>query len=78
VWSYNFVVARTDDSGALQILSIMDEFDRKCLATLVARRLPAEDVLNQLYILLLLRGIPGYMHTDNGPEFAERAVRKRI
>jgi transposase InsO family protein len=43
---------------------------------LVARRISSQDVINQLYELFLLRGVPKYIRSDNGPEFTAKAVRK--
>jgi transposase InsO family protein len=42
----------------------------------VARRIRSGDVLDQLYELFLTRGIPEYIRSDNGPEFAAKAVRR--
>ena len=76
VWSYDFVTARTTDGRAFKMLTIIDEYTRECLAILVERRLTAEDVLDQLYNLFILRGVPEHIRSDNGPEFTAKAVRK--
>jgi putative transposase len=76
VWSYDFVTARTADGRAFRLLNIIDEYTRECLATLVARRLTSEDVIDQLFNLFILRGIPEHIRSDNGPEFTAKAVRK--
>ncbi len=76
VWSYDFVTARTADGRAFRMLTIIDEYTRECLAILVERRLTSEDVLDQLFNLFILRGIPEHIRSDNGPEFTARAVRK--
>ena len=39
VWSYDFVQDRTQDGRAFRMLCIIDEFTRRCLAIVVARRL---------------------------------------
>ena len=75
VWSYDFVIARTSDGRPLKMLTIIDEYTRECLAILVERRLTSEDVINQLYTLFLLRGVPEHIRSDNGPEFTAEAVR---
>jgi transposase InsO family protein len=46
------------------------------LALHVARRIRSADVLDQLYDLFLRRGLPEYIRSDNGPEFAAKAIRK--
>ena len=54
----------------------IDEYTRECLAILVERRLNSEDVIDQLFNLFILRGIPEHIRSDNGPEFTAKAVRK--
>ena len=76
VWSYDFVIARTADGRSFKMLTILDEYTRECLAILVERRITSEDVINQLYTLFLLRGVPEHIRSDNGPEFTARAIRK--
>ena len=76
VWSYDFMVARTQDGRAFRMLTILDEYTRECLSILVARRISAQDVIYQLGELFLERGIPEYIRSDNGPEFTARAIRQ--
>jgi putative transposase len=76
VWSYDFVTARTADGRAFRMLTIIDEYTRECLAILVERRLTSEDVIDQLFNLFILRGIPEHIRSDNGPEFTAKAMRK--
>lgn len=76
VWSYDFVMSRTSDGRAFKILTILDEYTRECLAILVERRITAQDVIDQLFNLLVLRGIPEHIRSDNGPEFTAREVRR--
>jgi len=76
VWSYDFVKSRTEDGRAFRILTMIDEFTRECLAMLVSRRITSQDVIDQLFQLFVLRGIPEYLRSDNGPEFTARAIRK--
>jgi putative transposase len=75
VWSYDFMVARTSDGRAFRILTILDEYTRRCLAILVARHLSAQEVIDQLFYLFRFRGLPEHIRSDNGPEFTARAVR---
>ncbi len=76
VWSYDFVTARTADGRAFRMLTIIDEYTRECLAIAVERRLTSEHVIDQLFNLFILRGIPEHIRSDNGPEFTAKAVRK--
>ena len=76
VWSYDFVKTRTADGRAFRILTIIDEFTRECPAILVARKVPSQDVIDQLFQLFVLRGIPEHLRSDNGTEFTAREIRK--
>jgi len=76
VWSYDFMIDRTNDGRAFRILNIIDEYTRECLATYVARKIKTTDLIDQLFHLFVFRGIPEYLRSDNGPEFTARAVRR--
>ena len=76
VWSYDFMVARTVDGRAFNLLTVLDEYTRECLAIVVERRITAQDVIDHLFDLLVLRGIPEHIRSDNGPEFTARKVRR--
>jgi transposase InsO family protein len=76
VWSYDFVIARTADGRAFRILNIIDEYSRECLAILVKRHITSQDVIDQLFELIIFRGIPEHIRSDNGPEFTAKAVRR--
>lgn len=78
VWSYDFVHCRTDDGRAFRMLNILDEFTRECLAIRIRRKLNSMDVIDVLTDLFILRGIPAYIRSDNGPEFVAQAVRDWI
>ena len=73
-WSYDFVHCRTDEGRAFRILNILDEFSRECLAIKVKRKLKANDVMDALSDLFILRGVPAFIRSDNGPEFVTQAV----
>ena len=76
VWSYDFVIARTAEGRAFRILNIIDEYTRECLTMLVKRRITSQDVIDQLFELIIFRGIPEHVRSDNGPEFTAKAVRR--
>ena len=76
VWSYDFVDERTAGGKKFRILNIIDEFSRECLAVRVERRLNSHDVIDVLFDLFILRGIPEHIRSDNGSEFTANAVRK--
>jgi len=76
VWSYDFVSDRTEGGGRLRMLNVVDEFTRECLTIEVGRKFRGMDVVRTLAELFAIRGRPGYIRSDNGPEFASKAVRK--
>ncbi len=78
VWSYDFVHHRTDDGRAFRTLNILDEYSRECLAIRVKRKLNSTEVIDALTDLFILRGVPAYIRSDNGPEFIAEAVRNWI
>ena len=78
VWSYDFVHHRTDDGKAFRTLNILDEYSRECLAIRVKRKLNSTDVIDVLTDLFILRGVPAFIRSDNGPEFIAEAVRNWI
>ena len=75
VWSYDFVMERTQDGKTFRMLTVLDEFTRECLAIHVARRIRSDDVLHLLTDLFSDRGPPDNIRSDNGSEFTARAVR---
>jgi transposase InsO family protein len=78
VWSYDFVEDRTHNGKKYRMLNVIDEFTRECIAIRIARQLKSTDVIDVLSDLFILRGIPGHIRSDNGPEFVAKAVRDWI
>jgi transposase InsO family protein len=78
VWSYDFVEDRTHDGRKYRMLNVIDEFTHECLAIRVARQLKATDVIDVLSALFILRGVPGHIRSDNGPEFVAKSVQAWI
>jgi len=76
VWSYDFVHAWTDDGRSLRLLTLIDEFTRRCLAIRVARRLNSHDVIETLGECMLKYGVPEHVRSDNGAEMTAKRVRK--
>ena len=75
VWSYDFVKSHTADGRGFRILTIIDEYTRECLALYVARNITSRQVVEQLYELFILRGVPEHIRSDNGSEFTARVIR---
>lgn len=78
VWCWDFVHDRDEKGRPLQWLLIEDEFTREGLALEVERRMKAGDVIDVLAQLLLIRGVPRHIRSDNGPEFIARAMRRYL
>jgi transposase InsO family protein len=78
VWSYDFVEDRTHNGRKFRMLNVIDEFTRECLAIRIDRKLNSTDVIDVLSDLFILRGVPGHVRSDNGPEFIAKAVREWI
>ncbi len=76
VWSYDFVSVRTHDGRTLRLLTLIDEYTRECLAIRVGRRLGRYEVIETLAEVMLDRGIPEHLRSDNGPEFVAKELRK--
>jgi len=74
VWSYDFLVDRTEDGRQLKLLVVIDEYTRECLALEVLRSFTAQDVVEVLQYLFAVRGRPEHLRSDNGPEFVAQAV----
>jgi transposase InsO family protein len=51
---------------------------RESLTIRVARKLKAIDVIDVLSDLFIVRGVPGHIRSDHGPEFVAKAVQKWI
>ena len=75
VWSYDFVSDRTQSGGRLRLLTIVDEYTRESLAIEVRRHFTGQEVVRVLEELFAIRGRPGFIRSDNGPEFASKAVK---
>ena len=59
-------------------MNILDEYSRECLPIWVKRKLNSTDVIDVLTDLFILRGIPAFIRSDNGPELIAEAVRNWI
>jgi transposase InsO family protein len=76
VWSYDFLMDRTEDGRQLKLLVVIDEFTRECLAIEAARSFTARDVKLTLGYLFAIRGAPQHIRCDNGPEFVADEIQR--
>ena len=65
-----------EDGRTLKILPVLDEFTRRSLALDVGRSFRSRDVIATLERLVEEHGAPGYIRSDNGPEFIASAIRE--
>ena len=57
-------------------MTLIDEFTRECLAIRVARRINSLGVLETMADVMLVRGVPEHIRSDNGPEMTAKIVRQ--
>jgi transposase InsO family protein len=74
VWTYDIIHDRLADGSTFKMLCLLDEFTRECLAIYVARSIRATDVQRVLTEVMGVRGMPEFIRSDNGGEFAATAI----
>jgi len=75
VWTYDFLFDRTENGRQVKILALVDEYTRECICLHVARSITADDLIGLLASVMMERGMPEHIRSDNGPEFAAHAVK---
>jgi len=73
-WSMDFVGDSLADGRTFRTLNIVDDYTREAVAIVVDQSLPGERVVRELDEVVVERGAPGMIVTDNGPEFAGKAL----
>ena len=73
-WSMDFVHDTLATGRKFRTLNIVDDFTRECVAIEVDTSLGGQRVVRVLDRLAASRGLPQTIVTDNGPEFAGRAL----
>lgn len=76
VWSYDFAIDQTEDGRRVKVMPVIEEYTRECLALEGERSITAEEVIQTLSKLFAERGEPGYLRSDNGPEFIAEALKE--
>ncbi len=76
VWSYDFLYDRLHKGKKIRMLTVIDEYTRKCLAIRVGSSIKSNDVLDTLSTLFITEGVPDYIRSDNGSEFTAKALRE--
>ena len=78
IWSIDFVHDKLTNGRGYKMLTVIDEYTREALCVAVRSKMDANDVLEVLFDLILKRGKPKFIRSDNGPEFIAQAVRQWI
>ncbi len=73
-WSMDFVSDRLADGRWFRILTVIDQYTRECLCVYADRSQTGEKVVQHMKHQVALRGAPESITTDNGSEFAGRAM----
>jgi putative transposase len=76
VWSYDFVEDKTANGKKIRFLNIIDEFTHECLASIPRRSWRNNDIIEVLSGLMITRGCPEYLRSDNGSEFTANILRQ--
>jgi len=76
VWTYDFIEDRTEDGRKLKFLTVLDEWTRESPAIEVGRSITSKGVIAVLEYLFMVRGVPGFIRSDNGPEFIADAIKR--
>ena len=74
VWSLDFMSDTLSSGRRFRTLNIVDDYTRECLAIQVDTSLGGARVVRVLERIVAERGRPRQIRTDNGPEFAGRAL----
>jgi hypothetical protein len=61
---------RLSNGRPYKMLTVLNEYTREALSVTVSTKVGANEVLGALYPLLLTRGQPTYLRSDNGAEFS--------
>ncbi len=73
-WSLDFMSDALADGRKFRVLNIIDDYNRESLKIEVDTSLPALRVKRALDQLVLQRGIPQKIRSDNGPEFISHTM----
>jgi putative transposase len=74
VWSRDFVHDRAHDARASRVLTLLDEFTRDSLATKLRRRFCGSGVMETLFEVMIVYGIPEHVRSGNGSAITSKFV----
>ncbi len=73
-WSVDFVADALSDGRRFRIFCVVDDFTRECLATVVDTSIGGQRVIRELEQLVIERGMPKTIVSDNGSELTAAPV----
>ncbi len=73
-WSMDFMLDALSDGRRLRVLTIVDNYSRKCHRTEVDTSINGVRVVRTLNEIALAEGLPESITIDNGPEFIGKAL----
>ena len=76
VWTWDFIFDKTDNGTSLKMMTMLDEYTRRCLTIRPARQLTSQHVLEIITQMIALYGAPDYIRSDNGSEFIAHKVQQ--
>jgi putative transposase len=71
-----FVSAETYDGRTVRLLNLIDEHSRECLLVRTERRWSSAKVIEAVADVMVVKGVPQHLRSDNGPELVARDLRK--
>lgn len=75
-WSLDFVHDQLDNGRRFRVLNIVDDVTRECLATVPDTSISGARVVRELTALMVQRGRPAMIVSDNGTELTANVVLK--
>lgn len=73
-WSMDFVADALANGRRIRCLTLVDDFTKECLATVVDTSITGLRVARELDQVIVSRKMPVSISVDNGPEFAGRVL----
>jgi putative transposase len=73
-WTLDFISDAFTDGRRFQVLAVVDDFTRECLALVADTSLSGARVVRELDIMIARRGRPSTLVIDKGTEFTSMAI----
>ena len=75
-WSYDFVGAKTHDGRTVRMLNLIDEHTSESLLVRPEGRSGSAKVIEAMADVMVMKGVPEHIRSDNGPELIAKDLRK--